>query len=59
MFGLRNASVGIATVTQESFESHYDVARTPFGARTPFAMTAPWAITLKGHRLPSPIGYNS
>ena len=41
MSRLRNASVGIATVTQESFESHYDVARTPSGARTPFTMTVP------------------
>src|SRR4029434_3540920 len=37
--GLRNASVGIATVTQESFESRYYI----FGTRSLFAMTAPFS----------------
>ena len=34
--GLRNASVGIATVTQELFESQYYVTRAHFGARSLF-----------------------
>ena len=38
MSGLRNASVGIATVTQESFESQYDVTQTLFGMTAPFTM---------------------
>src|SRR4029434_9037781 len=44
--GLRNASVCIATVTQESFESQYYITWTPFGTRTPFGMTAPMKKTL-------------
>ena len=39
--GLRNASVGIATVTQKSFESQYYITRALFGTRSLFAMTAP------------------
>src|SRR4029434_2301488 len=53
--GLRNASVGIAidivyiytmsmgiaTVTQECFESQYYITRALFGTRSLFAMTAP------------------
>src|SRR4029434_7744249 len=39
--GLRNASVGIATVTQKSFESQYNITRALFGTRSLFAMTAP------------------
>src|SRR4029434_9211948 len=38
--GLRNASVGIATVTQKSFESQYYIPRALFGTRSLFAMTA-------------------
>ena len=38
--GLRNASVGIATVTQKSFESQYYITRALFGTRSLFAMTA-------------------
>ena len=38
--GLRNASVGIATVTEESFESQYYITRALFGTRSLFAMTA-------------------
>jgi len=37
----KSVTVGIATVTQESFESQYYITRTPFGTRTPFSMTAP------------------
>ena len=37
--GLRNASVGIATVTQESFESQYYITRALFGTRSLFTMT--------------------
>ena len=40
--GWRNASVGIATVTQESFESQYYITRTPFG------MTAAFTCDLYG-----------
>ena len=40
MSGLRNASVGIATVTQESFKSQYYVTRAPFCFWSLFAMTA-------------------
>ena len=39
--GLRNASVGIATVTQKSFESQYYITRALFGTRSLFAMTEP------------------
>src|SRR4029434_3463868 len=39
--GLRNASVGIATVTQKSFESQNYVIRALFGTRSLFAMTVP------------------
>ena len=39
--GLRNASVGIATVTQESLESQYYTNRALFGTRSLFAMTEP------------------
>src|SRR4029434_1557213 len=38
--GLRNANVGIATVTQESFESQYYITRALFGTRSLFTMTA-------------------
>src|SRR4029434_2336816 len=38
---LRNANVGIATVTQKSFESQYYITRALFGTRSLFAMTAP------------------
>src|SRR4029434_10513658 len=38
---LRNASVGIATVTQESFESQYYITRALFGTRSLFTMTTP------------------
>src|SRR4029434_6221213 len=34
-------SVGIATVTQESFESQYYITQALFGTRSLFAMTAP------------------
>ena len=53
--GWRNASIGIATVTQESFESQYYVTRTLFGARTLFAMTAP----LDQRRLLMTIGWGA
>src|SRR4029434_4286506 len=39
--GVRNANVGMATVTQESFESQYYITRALFGTRSLFAMTAP------------------
>ena len=39
--GLRNASVGIATVTQESFESQNYVTQALFCARSLFTMTVP------------------
>ena len=42
--GLRNASVGIATVTQESFKSQYYITRALFGTRSLFTMTAALAI---------------
>src|SRR4029434_4700197 len=38
--GLRNANVGIATVTQKSFDSQYYITRALFGTRSLFAMTA-------------------
>src|SRR4029434_6658401 len=44
---LRNASVGIATVTQESFESQYYITQALFGTRSLFAMTAPVVIILQ------------
>src|SRR4029434_1792127 len=48
--GLRNASVGIATVTQKSFESQYYISRALFGTRSLFAMTgAPKNRQLKNH----------
>src|SRR4029434_10935670 len=50
--GLRNASVGIATVTQESFESQYYVTRALFGARSLFAITAP-SPSSEGNSIPS------
>src|SRR4029434_1253814 len=37
--GLRNASVGILTVTQKSFGSQYYITRALFGTRSLFAMT--------------------
>src|SRR4029434_6225354 len=37
--GLRNASVGIATVTQESSKSRYYITRALFCAQSLFAMT--------------------
>ena len=39
---LRNASVGIATVTQKSFGSQYYITRALFGTRSLFAMTGPY-----------------
>src|SRR4029434_9993798 len=38
--GLRNASFGIATVTQESFKSQYYVTQALFCARSLFSMTS-------------------
>src|SRR4029434_8014650 len=43
---LRNASVGIATVTQKSFESQYYITRALFGTRSLFAMTRPLPLHL-------------
>src|SRR4029434_1076837 len=39
--GVRNASVGIATVTHKSFESQYYISRARCGTRSLCAMTAP------------------
>src|SRR4029434_196620 len=39
--GLRNASGGIATVTQKLCESQYYITRALFGTRSLFAMTPP------------------
>ena len=48
--GLRNASVGIATVTQESFESQYYITRALFGTRSLFAMTEPLHLALANYQ---------
>src|SRR4029434_10815974 len=45
--GLRNASVGIATVTQESFESQYYITQALFGTRSLFTMTVPTSAKYK------------
>src|SRR4029434_9260851 len=53
--GLRNTSVGIARVTQKSFESQYYITRALFGTWSLFAMTVP---NLTARPLFSPVYLN-